>query len=225
MIFPNNTYLIILVFLVINFIQYYRYRRIAGRDIGISGLLLFKILIRSFTLVLFILLARAYLKNSNNQVLSKSDATFVIKSYNPKSFTLPEDDRVNIKTRIPSNSVRQIQLLLFNPRTQLYYVYIPFTSTKTLNHLLEIERNINSPLLEVKEMIGTSINSKQRIELFELRDNRWVSSQSNQDNFNLFKFLDEENELISPYLLHYLLILILCLLAFDQGIKYRILKI
>ncbi len=225
MIFPNNTYLIILVFLVLNILQYYRYRRIAGRDFSISGLLLVKMLIRSFLLIFFILLSKEYQKYNDKGDSNKSDVLFVIKTSNPSMYKLSEDDRVNIVTRIPNKNVRQLQLLLFNPRTHLFYVYIPLTSLKTFNHLLEIDRNVTSPLKKEKETTLPSINSNQRIELFELQVKQWVSSQSNQDNFNLFKFLDEENDLISPYLLHYLLILILCLLAIDQGIKYRIIKI
>ena len=75
------------------------------------------------------------------------------------------------------------------------------------------------------ERIKAFFRPKQRIELFEQNDNRWILSQTNQSNYNLFNFLNNENELISPYLLHYLLILILFLLAIDLGIKYRILKI
>lgn len=225
MIFPNNIYLIISAFFIFNALQYYRYHRIAGKDFRISGLLLLKMLIRSLLLILFILLSKTFFKYDDYQTSSKTDARFVIKTNNPNNFKLTDDDRVNILTRIPNNTIHQIQLLLFNPRNKTYYVYIPSTSVKTFNHLLAIDRKIGMLQTYDAGDLSTLNNSKQRIELFELKEHRWILSQSNQNNFSLFKFLDEENDLISPYLLHYLLILILCFLAIDLGIKYRILKI
>jgi hypothetical protein len=225
MIFTNNISFIVLVFLVLLILQYIRYRRIAGRNLDISGLLLLKILIRSITLSLFILISKIYLIGDHQQDFSQSDATCVVKTSNPNFFKLTEDDRVNIVTRIPDNKISHIQLLLFNPITKSYYVYIPFTSVKTFVHLLKIERSEYIPLLKANKSIDAFFRPKQRIELFEQHDNRWILSQTNQSNYNLFNFLNNENELISPYLLHYLLILILFLLAIDLGIKYRILKI
>ena len=225
MIFTNNISLVVLVFLVLIILQYLRYRRIAGSKLDISGLLLLKILIRSITLSLFILITKIYLNDEHQQDLSQSDAIFVVKTSNPNFYKLTEDDRVNIVTRIPENKISHIQLLLFNPISKSYYVYIPFTSVKTFIHLLEIERSEYIPLLKANKTIDALIRPKQRIELFEQNDNRWILSQTNQANYNLFNFLNNENELISPFLLHYLLILVLFLLAIDLGIKYRILKI
>jgi hypothetical protein len=64
-----------------------------------------------------------------------------------------------------------------------------------------------------------------RIEFFEFSNNQWNQSNINQDKFELFNISSQENSVLSPFLLHYLLILILALLALDIGIKYRILKI
>jgi hypothetical protein len=67
--------------------------------------------------------------------------------------------------------------------------------------------------------------SSNRIEMYQGLGNEWKRSDPNQDNFNFFELINYENDLVSPYLVHYLLILMCVLLAFDLGVKYRILKI
>lgn len=225
MIFSNHTYLLLAVFLLCILIQYYRYRRIAKGNFNISGLLLIKILIRSFILLLLFILAKSYGQISKRQDVKLAKAVFIIKTTNHVNFKLSEDDKINIITKLPESKYKQVELLLYNVKNDRFFVFIPSTSVTTFNHLLKIERPVNVIPLKMEEPNLAKILISNRIELFELIDNRWDLSDSNQDNFDLLKLLDQENDLISPFLLQYLLILILILLTIDLGIKYRVLKI
>lgn len=225
MIFSNHTYLILFVFLLSILFQYYRYRRIAKGNFSISGLLLIKILIRSFILLLLFILAKSYGQISNRQDIKLAKAVFILKTTNHVNFKLSEDDEINIITKIPETKYNQVELILYNVKSDKFFVFIPSTSITTFVHLLKIERPLNAIPLKIREPNLSKKLLSNRIELFELNDNRWELSDSNQDNFDLLNLLDQENDLISPFLLQYLLILILFLLAIDLGIKYRVLKI
>jgi hypothetical protein len=61
--------------------------------------------------------------------------------------------------------------------------------------------------------------------MYQSERGTWRRIDTNQDNFNLLQLIDFENELVSPFLVHYLLILVGILIAFDLSFKYRILKI
>ena len=225
MIFKNNIYLILIVFIFSIGFQYYRYRRIAVGKIRISGLLLIKILIRSLVLVLFVILSKFYLQKNDKQGVSLPKAIFVVQSTNLVNFALSEDDAINILTRIGESKFSQIELLVYNAQKRKYYIYLPATSVPTFIHVLKIERTRKASLPISPVSFTPNLIPVNHIELFQLQGNQWKLSDPNQQDFNLMQLLDEENELISSYLLHYLLFLVLFLLAIDLGVKYRILKI
>lgn len=175
--------------------------------------------------LLFFVCAKALLKPSSQDAKHAQQALFVIKTYSPANFTLTEDDQINIITRVPTTKFSELELCLLNPASNRYYQFIPPTSEKTFLHLLRIERPLKRPLRLIDEPLLYRLRPTKRIEVFEYSKNQWVLSDANQDSFNLFQFLVEENAPLTPLLLHYLLILILFLSVIDLGIKYRILKI
>lgn len=224
MIFMNNTILFVFLFILSLLVQYIRYRRISRNQFNVSALLIIKFLIRSFTLCSFLVVLK-YSTIYTSQFSDTSKAIFVISTKNHSNFKLSVDDQVNISSRIPEFKYKQLELWLHNTSTDQYFVYVPKTSEKTFLHLLEIDRmNEIKPhqLLVIPKSIQGSSN---RIEMYQGLGNEWKRSDPNQDNFNFFELINYENDLVSPYLVHYLLILICILLAFDLGIKYRILKI
>ena len=225
MIFKNNIYIIVMVFIVTIGFQYYRYRRIAIGKINISGLLLLKILIRSLILILFLILSNFYFHFTFKQDVSLPKAIFVVQSTKIENFSLSEDDAINILTRIGESKFSQIELLVYDLRNKKFHVYIPSTSETTFSHLLKIERARKVALPEIHNAFKVDITPLNHIELYHLEGQQWKLSDSNQEDFNLLHLLDEDNELISSNMLHYLLFLILFLLTIDLGLKYRILKI
>jgi hypothetical protein len=186
---------------------------------------LIKILIRSFVLLLLIVLAKSYGQIDNKQEDRSAKAVFVVKTISHNNFKLSEDDKINIITKIPESKFNKVELVLYNVKLDKFYVFIPETSVSTFMHLLKLDRPNNVIPLKMKDSYLSKNLTIDRIELFQFIDNSWILSDSNQDNFDLLNLLDQENDLISPFLLQYLLILILFLLAIDLGIKYRILKI
>lgn len=225
MIFTNFRYLLLIFFLLSIVFQYLRYIRIAKNKFRISGILLIKILIRSIIFFLFIIASKALINRNNTNQRINQKVLFVIKTKNSTGFNLTEDDQINIITRVPPTKFNQLEICLFNTSDYQFYQFIPPTSSTTFLHLLKIERPF-SRVLQKKAMPQMhSFHQSKRIEVYENLNNQWVLSDTNQEDFNLFEFLNEENAYLSPYLLHYLLILILCLLCLDIGIKYRILKI
>lgn len=191
----------------------------------VSGLLLIKIVLRSLVFVLFLIASKAILNRGGNQNPSRQRALFVIKTVSPFNYNLSEDDQINMITRVQANKYVQIEICLLNPTTKQFFQFIPPTSEKTFFHLIKIERPFKRNLQRVDHPEFISLRPINRIEFYEYSNHEWKLNESNQDNFNLFDFLSEENRKLSPFLLHYLLILILSLLCLDIGIKYRILKI
>jgi hypothetical protein len=225
MIFTNYPFLIFCLFLVSIALQYVRYRQIAAKKFSVSGLLLIKIVIRSLVFVFFLIASKAILNQSGNQNLSRQRALFVIKTFSPFNYNLSEDDQINLITRTPAHQYGHIEICLFNPATKQFFQFIPPTSPKAFFHLIKIERPFKRNLQRVDNPAFLLLRPINRIEFYEYSNHEWELNESNQDNFNLFEFLSEENSKLSPFLLHYLLILILSLLCLDIGIKYRILKI
>ena len=225
MIFTNFRYLLLIIFLFSIVFQYLRYIRIAKNKFRISGILLIKILIRSIIFLLFILASKALLTRSLTNQRINQKALFVIKTKNSTGFNLTEDDQINIITRVPPTKFKQLEICLLNTSDHQFYQFIPPTSENTFLHVLKIERPFSRVLRKITMPQMQSFQQSKRIEVYENQKNQWVLSDTNQEDFNLFEFLNEENAYLSPYLLHYLLILILCLLSLDIGIKYRILKI
>ncbi len=206
-------------------LQYARYRHIASGRFKVSGLLMIKIIIRTSTFLTLLLISKALLNINATRIHQSQQALFIIKTVEPNRFSLTEDDRIYMITRVPAEKYKQIEILLFNPLSKQYFQYIPSTSTKTFLHLLTIERPPRLQLYPVASMNFKNFKPLNRIEFFEFSNNQWNQSNINQDKFELFNILSQENSVLSPFLLHYLLILILALLALDIGIKYRILKI
>ena len=223
--FMNNTILIISLFFVFLIIQYVRYRRMSKFHFHLSGLLLIKILIRSFILVSMILVLNNLLKSPNKIKEDTSNALFILSCEDERNFKLSEDDQINISTRLPAMKFKKIELWLYNTSSQKFFVYIPSTSEKVFMHLLKIERAKEIFPLEKIVNLNSITKPSSRIEMYLTNGKLWRRSDVNQDNFNLIKLFDYENDLVSPYLVHYLLILIVLLIAFDLGFKYRILKI
>ncbi len=225
MIFSNYIFILSFLFILIVGIQYFRYKRIAKDQFRISGILLIKILIRSIILLLLIFAAKAFLKGPVNNGHLRQKALFILISNQPSSFILSEDDQINIMTRIPANKFNQFELCLYEPGKRQFFQYIPPTSEQTFLHLLKIKRPFQRILKQVVKMQGKSFHQIKRLEVYQFANNQWEISEMNQEDFNVFQFLNDENASVSPFLLHYLLILILCLLCLDLGITYRILKI
>ena len=225
MIFTNSPYLLLAIFLISVIIQYVRYKRIAKKQFGISAILIIKILIRALIIVLFIISAKAFLRINSNNNPQKLHAVFVIRTNNIRNFKLTEDDQTNISTKLATNLFTKFELRLYNDLDKQYYQYVPPTSENTFVHLLNIERPFQQSLLPVQGPPMLGFQQSKRIELYEISNNRWRLSDKNQEDFSIFEFLNDENTFVSPFLLQYLLILILCLLSLDIGIKYRILKI
>lgn len=225
MIFKNNIYLITFVFSISILIQYYRYRSIAKRNFNISGLLLIKILIRTLILILLLVVSKSYFQTTNNQASSLPEAVFVIETAQIANFELTDDDAINILSRIPEAKFSQLELLVYSHVDKKYFVFIPATSVQTFIHLLKIDRSGKSILIQKNISYDKDLVPVNHIELFQSQNSHFRISDPNQENFNLIRFLDQENSLISPYLLQYLLILILFLMGIDLGIKYRILKV
>lgn len=224
MIFSNYPFLLSGIFIALIALQYVRYRRIGAKYISISGMLLIKLIVRILAFALFLVASKSFFINSLYEKSSSKQALLVIKSSNPKGFRLSEDDQINILTRIPSAKYESIQICLFNPNTNQYYQFIPPTSEKSFFHLISIERPLNRTLQLVNSIYLNTLKPVNRVEYYENANNAWQINESNQDNFNLFEFLSEENSSMRPFLLQYLLILIIALLSIDIGIKYRILK-
>lgn len=225
MIFSNNPFLIITLFVLCIIIQYVRYRHIASGKFKISGILIIKILLRSTTFISLIVASKAYINSKDDSVDSSQRALFIISSNEPDRFTLTEDDRIYLITRVPEEKYNQIEICLYNPNEKRFFQYIPATSSKTFLHLLQIERPSRKILYKERILNLSKFNPSNRIEFFEYSNNQWNPTNVNQDSFNIIDYLGQENSSFPPFLLHYLLILILSLLALDIGIKYRILKI
>ena len=151
MIFSNNTYPIILVFLISILLQYFRYRRISNGNFSISGLFLIKILIRSFVLLLLIVLAKSYGQIDNKQEDRSAKAVFVVKTISHNNFKLSEDDKINIITKIPESKFNKVELVLYNVKLDKFYVFIPETSVSTFMHLLKLDRPNNVIPLKMKD--------------------------------------------------------------------------
>ena len=154
-----------------------------------------------------------------------TNALFAISCKTHTNFKLSEDDQVNISSRIPAFKYAELEIWLFNSSTQKFYVFIPRTSENTFRHLLKIERENKLLPLERSALPNHPIKSLNRIEMYHSERGTWRRMDTNQDNFNFLQLIDFENELVSPFLVHYLLILIGILIAFDLSFKYRILKI
>lgn len=225
MIFTNYTLVLSGLFLVSIVLQYLRYRSIASKKLTISGLLLIKIVIRFLIFILLLVTSKSLVKQNNIGTQDVKHALFVIKTSNPQNFNLTEDDQINMITRVPSNKYKSLEICLFNPSNNQFYHFIPPTSEKTFLHVITIERPMKHILQKTFKNSFKSLHPVNRIEVYEYSNNEWVLNKNNQDNFNLFEFLSEENSSLSPILRQYLLILILSLLCLDIGIKYRILKI
>jgi len=225
MIFTNSPYLLSAIFLISIIIQYVRYKRIAKNQFGISAILIIKILIRALIVVLFIVSAKAFLRFNSNKNKQHLHAVFVIRTNNTRNFKLTEDDQTNISTKLATNLFTKFELRLYNEVDKSFYQYVPPTSENTFVHLIHIERPFQHSLLRVQGPFVGSFQQSKRIELYEFSNNRWHISDKNQEDFSIFNFLNDDKTFVSPFLLQYLLILILCLLSLDIGIKYRILKI
>ncbi len=220
----SNSYLFIGLFIVCLVAQYVRYRHLAKNTFAISGLLLIKFLIRSLILGCLLVIMKNMLFFNNKVSTDNSKALFIITSKSSTHFKLSEDDQVNISSRIPNLKFKQLELWLYDTSNAKYYVLIPATSEKTFIHLLTIDRlNEIAPYKLSSQPDGVN-RTANRIEMYQGTGNQWRRSELNQTNFNLLKLIDYENELVSPYLVQYLLILLSVLLAFDLGFKYRILK-
>lgn len=225
MYFMNNTNLIIGLFLFCLVIHYLRYRRMVRNNFHISGLLLIKYLIRSLILFCLLLVLKNILNVSVKVNQNAEKALFVISTDNHLNFKLTEDDQVNISSRIPTYKFKEIELCLYNTNTNSFYLYIPKTSKKTFLHLLKIERrnvSLSSLLKKTSIRIQRPIN---RVEMYQWQEKEWFKSDTPKDHFSILQLIDYENDLVSPYLIHYLLILIVILITFDLSFKYRILKI
>ena len=225
MIFTNYTLVLSGLFLVSIVLQYLRYRQIATQKLTISGLLLIKIVIRFLIFTLLLVTSKSLLNQNYKGTQDVKHALFVIKTSNPPNFNLTEDDQINIITRVPANTYKSIEICLFNPTNNQFYQFVPPTSEKTFLHVITIERPLKHILQKSFNNSLQSLHPVNRIEVYEYSNNEWVLNKNNQDNFNLFEFLSEENSSLSPIVRQYLLILILSLLCLDIGIKYRILKI
>ena len=197
----------------------------AVNNLSISGLLAFKFVVRGLILIGFLAVFKNAQKITFQSTESRSKALFILSTDNTSLFTLSEDDQVYISSRIPSSKYKYLELWLFNTSNKKFYQFIPSTSESTFLHLLKIERPrkvVPNEVASLKPSIGVP---KNHIEVYEVDGNKWLKSDVNQSNFNILKLIDYENELVSPYLIHYFLILLAVLLAFDLGIKYRILKL
>ncbi len=197
----------------------------AVNNLSISGLLAFKFVVRCLILIGFLAVFNNAQKIAFKSTESRSKALFVLSTNNTTLFTLSEDDQVYISSRIPSSKYKYLELWLFNTQNKKFYQFIPSTSESTFLHLLKIERPRKVVLNEVV-LLNSSIGvPKNHIEVYDAEGKKWLKSDVNQSNFDILKLIDYENELVSPYLVHYFLILMAVLLAFDLGIKYRILKL
>lgn len=225
MIFMNNSILFISVFILSLIIQYIRYRRMALNQFSISSLLVIKFLIRSLILGCFLIVLKNLTLVPQKSKHEYTNALFVISCKTHTNFKLSEDDQVNISSRIPAFKYAELEIWLFNSSTQKFYVFIPRTSENTFRHLLKIERENKLLPLERSALPNHPIKSLNRIEMYQSERGTWRRMDTNQDNFNFLQLIDFENELVSPFLVHYLLILIGILIAFDLSFKYRILKI
>jgi hypothetical protein len=154
-----------------------------------------------------------------------NNALFVINCKTHLNFRLSEDDQVNISSRIPELKYSELEIWLHNTSTRKYYIFIPKTSENTFRHLLKIERENKLVPKELIPLPNHYFNSLNRIEMYQSERGTWRRIDSNQDDFNFLQLIDFENELVSPFLVHYLLILAGILIAFDLSFKYRILKI
>jgi hypothetical protein len=224
MIFTNSPYLLFAVFLFGIIIQYVRYLRIAKKQFGVSAILIIKILIRSLIIILFIIAGKAFLRFNTRNNSQHLHAVFIIRTNNTLNFKLTDDDQTNISTKLASNQFTKFELRLYNEFDKQFYQYVPPTSENTFVHLLHIERPFQTPMLRVHGPPMQSFQHSKRIELYEISNNRWHLNDKNQEDFSIWDFLNNENTFLTPFLLQYLLILILCLLSLDIGIKYRILK-
>ena len=163
--------------------------------------------------------------NTQNNNRTIENGLFIITTVNLQSFKLSEDDRVNISSRIPKMKFKQLEMWLYSKSTNNFYVFIPKTSEKSFLHLLKIDRPLLKNLFEVKNPDISNFTNSNRIEMYQYEGAQYRRYESNQNNFDILELIDNENELVSPYLVHYLLILICILISFDLSFKYRILKI
>jgi hypothetical protein len=197
----------------------------AVNNLSISGLLAFKFVVRGLILIGFLAVFKNAQKIALKSTESRSKALFVLSTNNTTLFKLSEDDQVYISSRIPSSKYKYLELWLFNTQNKKFYQFIPSTSESTFLHLLKIQRPRKVVLNEVALLNSTIGVPKNHIEVYDMEGKKWLKSDVNQLNFDILKLIDYENELVSPYLVHYFLILMAVLLAFDLGIKYRILKL
>ncbi len=225
MIFMNNSILFIGVFIFSLIIQYIRYRRMSINQFSISSLLMIKFLIRSLILCCLLIVLKNLTNVPQKSKQEYNNALFVITCKTHVNFKLSEDDQVNISSRVPELRYSELEIWLYNSSTRKYYIFIPRTSEKTFRHLLKIERENKLVPRELSPLPDYHFNSLNRIEMYQSERGTWRRIDTNQDNFNFLKLIDFENELVSPFLVHYLLILIAILIAFDLSFKYRILKI
>lgn len=226
MIFQNNYFLIIFVFICSILFQYLRYRRISGKQFRLSGLLLLKILLRAISLITFLLALSVLLNYSiENRNGKGSKAMFVIKTSAPKRFILNENDRTYILSNLSNKKYSSISMNLFDINTKNSFVFVPETSPTTFIHLLEIERPSQHILLKTVDFNIKYTDISNRIELFQWTSNKYLKIPSNSDGNYFFNLLNQENTLSTSNLLQYLLILLIVLLGLDLGIQYRILKI
>ncbi len=225
MIFMNNSILFICVFILSLIIQYIRYRRMSKNQFGISSLLVIKFLIRSLILCCLLIVTKNLTEVPQKSKQEYNNAIFVISCKTHLNFKLSEDDQVNISSRIPELKYSELEIWLYNSSTRKYYIFIPKTSENTFRHLLKIERENKLVPKELIPLPDQHFNSPNRIEMYQSERGTWRRIDTNQDNFNLLQLIDFENELVSPFLVHYLLILVGILIAFDLSFKYRILKI
>ncbi len=192
---------------------------------GISSLLVIKFLIRSLILCCLLIVTKNLTEVPQKSKQEYNNAIFVISCKTHLNFKLSEDDQVNISSRIPELKYSELEIWLYNSSTRKYYIFIPKTSENTFRHLLKIERENKLVPKELIPLPDQHFNSPNRIEMYQSERGTWRRIDTNQDNFNLLQLIDFENELVSPFLVHYLLILVGILIAFDLSFKYRILKI
>ncbi len=225
MIFMNNSLLFIGGFILSLIIQYIRYRRMSKNQFRISSLLVIKFLIRSLILCCLLIVTKNLTEVPQKSKKEYNNALFVINCKTHLNFRLSEDDQVNISSRIPELKYSELEIWLHNTSTRKYYIFIPKTSENTFRHLLKIERENKLVPKELIPLPDQHFNSLNRIEMYQSERGTWRRIDSNQDDFNFLQLIDFENELVSPFLVHYLLILAGILIAFDLSFKYRILKI
>jgi len=173
----------------------------------------------------FLVVLKNLVSNPEKTRQVNNRALFVISCKNHLNFKLSEDDQVNISSRLTEFKYSEIEIWLYNSLTKKYFLFIPRTSENTFRHLIKIERENKFSPLELSQLATENLKLTNRIEMFRSDESSWRRMDNHQDNFDFIQLIDFDNELVSPFLIQYLLILICILIAFDLSFKYRILKI